>query len=99
MTLHSAFSLGLVFGGETDGIWIRVLHRNCSCICKLDVGLLNHPNWTFISQVMVHFPGLPQLRLFIYLCLDFEDFRIVLRTDFMTVQNEKSGLSRTGLVR
>ena len=30
--------------------------------------LLNHPNWTCIAQVMVHFPGLLQLRLFNGLC-------------------------------
>ena len=29
---------------------------------------LNHLNWTSIAQVMVLFPGLPQLRLFNSLC-------------------------------
>ena len=33
--------------------------------------ILNHPNWTSITQVMVHFLGLLQLRLFNGLCLDF----------------------------
>ena len=60
----SAFCLG-VFNWETDRIWTRVLHRSCSCIYKLDVRLLNHPNQTSTTQVMVHFPRLPQLRLFI----------------------------------
>ena len=32
-----------------------------------DARLLNHPNQTSTAQVMVHFPGLPQLRLFICL--------------------------------
>ena len=65
MTLHSIFNLGLVFGWETYGIWTCVLHRSCICICKLDFRLLNHLNRTSTAQVMVHFPGLPQLRLFI----------------------------------
>ena len=39
-------------------IWTQVIHRNCSCISELDVRLSNHPNWTTIAQVMVHFiPG------------------------------------------
>ena len=63
-----AFNLGPIFGWEMDGIWARVLHRSCSFICELDVRILNHPNRTFTTQVMVHFPGLPQLRLFICLC-------------------------------
>ena len=46
--------------GKKEGIWTSVLHRNYSCICKLDVGFLNHPNWTSIAQVMVYFSGLPQ---------------------------------------
>ena len=37
--------------------------------------LLNHPNWTFTTQVMVHFLGLLQLRLFNDLCPDFGTFR------------------------
>ena len=36
--------LGLVFGWETEGIWTRVLHRSCGCICELDVRLVNHSN-------------------------------------------------------
>ena len=47
-------------------------HRNCRCICELDVRLLNHPNWTSTARVMVHFPILPQLWLFISLCPNFE---------------------------
>ena len=35
-----------------------------------DVRFLNHLNLTSTTQVMVHFPRLPQLRLFICLCLD-----------------------------
>ena len=66
-TLHTAQILGLVFSWKTKGIWIGVLHRSCSCICKLDVRLLNHPNWTSTAQVMVHFLRLPYLRRFIYL--------------------------------
>ena len=97
MTLHSTFSLGLVFGGKTYRIWACVLHRSCSCICKVDFRLLNHQNRTSTGQVMVHFLGLPQLRLFICLCPDFGDFRTVLRIDFKTVQTEKFGLSRTVL--
>ena len=31
---------------------------------ELEVRLLNHKNWTYITQVMVHFPGLPQAALF-----------------------------------
>ena len=42
-----------------------MLHRNCSCSCELNVRLLDNPNWTFITQVMVHFPGLPQTALFL----------------------------------
>ena len=37
--------------------------------------ILNHPNWTCITQVMVHFPGLLQLRLFNGLCPDFGTVR------------------------
>ena len=71
MTLHTVQILGLDFGWETEGVWTRVLHRSCIFICELDVRLLNDPNWTYIAQVMVHFPGLPQLRLFNSLCPDF----------------------------
>ena len=53
-------------------MWTQVLHRNCSCIYELDVRLLNHPNWTSTTQVMVHFPRLQQLRLSLSLGLDFE---------------------------
>ena len=42
----------------------RVLHRSCICIDKLDVRFLNHLNWTSTIRVMIHFLGLPQLRLF-----------------------------------
>ena len=44
LTLHSTFSLGLVFGWETEGIWACVLHISFTYICELDVRLLNHPN-------------------------------------------------------
>ena len=46
--------------GKLDGVF----HGNCSCLSELDVRLLNHPNLTSITQVMVHFPGLPQAVLF-----------------------------------
>ena len=49
---------------KKEGILTSVFHGNCSCNCELDVRLLNHPNWTSIAQVMVHFPGLPQAALF-----------------------------------
>ena len=49
---------------EKEGVWTSVLHGNCICNCELDVRILNYPNWTFIAQVMVHFPGLPQVVLF-----------------------------------
>ena len=71
LTLHFAFNLGLIFGWEMKGILARVLHRSCSFICDLNVRLLNNSNQTFIAQLIVHFPGLPQLRLFICLCPDF----------------------------
>ena len=41
-----------------------MLHRNCSFNCELDVRILNHPNWTSITRVMVHFPGLSQVASF-----------------------------------
>ena len=47
-------NLELVFNWETERIWTRVFRRSCSCICELDVRLLNHPNWTSTAQVMVH---------------------------------------------
>ena len=56
--------LGLLFGWEKVLIWTRILQVNCISIRELDVRLLNHPNWTFITQVMVYFPELLQLRLF-----------------------------------
>ena len=65
------FQLGQVFSWENEKLWTHVLHRSCSCICELDVRLLNHPNLTSTAHVMVHFPGLPQLRLFLSLCPDF----------------------------
>ena len=40
-----------------------------------DVRLLNHPNRTSITQVMVRFPGLLQLRLFNGLCPNFGTIR------------------------
>ena len=58
--------LAPVLGQEIEGICTQVLHRNCSCNCELDVRLLNHPNW-----FMVHFSGLPQLRLSLSLGPDF----------------------------
>ena len=71
LILYTSRILAPVFGWEIEGIWTRVLHRSCSCICELDVRLLNHPNWTSTAHVMVHFPGLPQLRPFLSLCPDF----------------------------
>ena len=68
LTLHYGFNLGLVFDWEIEGIWTRILHRICSYICKLDGRFLNHPNQTSTPQVMIHFLGLPQLRMFICLC-------------------------------
>ena len=74
--------LAPVFHWEIESIWTRVLYRNCSFICELDVRLLNHPNWT---STMVHFPGLLQLRLFIDLCPDFGTrFQCRFCTDFRT---------------
>ena len=55
---------GADFRLEKWRIWTSILHENCICIRELDVRLLNHPNWTSITQVMVHFPGLPQATLF-----------------------------------
>ena len=42
-----------------------ILHINSSYSSELDVRLLNHPNRTYTTQVMVHFLGLPQFGLFI----------------------------------
>ena len=68
LTLHFAFSLGRVFGWEIEGnglvFFIEVV------VATDDVRFLNHLNLTSTTQVMVHFPRLPQLRLFICLCLD-----------------------------
>ena len=55
---------GVDFRLEKWRIWTRIFHGNCSCISELDVRLLNHLNWTSITQVMVHFLGLPQAVLF-----------------------------------
>ena len=53
----------------------KILQGNCSSISELDVRLLNHQNRTSIAQVMVHFSGLLQLRLFNGLCLYFGTVR------------------------
>ena len=55
LTLHYVFNLGLVFNWEIEGIWTHIHHRSCSCICKLDVRLLNHQNQTSTPQVMIRF--------------------------------------------
>ena len=62
--LMKCLDFGTDFRLEKEGIWTSVLHGNCSCNRDLDVRLLNNPNWTSISQVMVHFPGLPLGSLF-----------------------------------
>ena len=52
----------------------------------MDVNLLNNPNWTSITQVMVHFPRLLQLRLLNGLCLDFGTIRgLVFLIEFKTI--------------
>ena len=56
--------------GKWRVFFTRVLHRSCICIYELDVRLLNHPNRTSTTQVMVNFTGLPQLKLFVCLCPD-----------------------------
>ena len=56
------------------GILTSILHGNRRCISELDVGLLNHSNQTSITQVMVHFPELLQLKLN-GLCPDFGTIR------------------------
>ena len=71
LILHTGRTLRQVFDWENEGLWTHVLHRSCSCIRELDVRLLNHLNWTSTTQVMVHFLGLQQLRLFLSLCPDF----------------------------
>ena len=68
LILHTGRILAMVFSWQTKGIWTRVPQRSCSYINELDVRILNHPNWTFTTHVMVHFSGLPQLRLFLNLC-------------------------------
>ena len=55
---------GIDFWLEKEGIWTSILHGNCSRNCELDVRLLNHPNWTSITPVMVYFLRLPQAVLF-----------------------------------
>ena len=55
---------GTNFRLEKEEIWTSVPHGNCSSDCELDVRFLNHPNWTFIDQVMVYFLRLPQAALF-----------------------------------
>ena len=64
MTLHTVQILGLTFSHEIWENWISVLHGNCIYISKIDVRLVNYPNWTSITRVMVHFSGLPQVALF-----------------------------------
>ena len=63
--------LGLIFGWEKVRIWTNILQGNYSSIWELDIRLLNHPNQNYITQVMVYFSRLLQLRLFSDLCLDF----------------------------
>ena len=47
---------------------------------------MNHPNRTSIAQVMVHFLGLLQLRLFNGLCPDFGTVMgLVFLTEFRTI--------------
>ena len=55
---------GTYFRLEMEGIWTSVSDGNCRYNCELDVWIFNHPNWTSINQVMVHFLGLPQTALF-----------------------------------
>ena len=43
------WTLELVFGWEIKGICQCILQVNCSHISKLDVRLLNYPNWTFVA--------------------------------------------------
>ena len=45
-------------------IWTSVLHENCIRSCEFDARILNHPNWTSITQVMTRFSKLPQATLF-----------------------------------
>ena len=55
---------GADFRLEKCRIWTCILQGNCSSIFEIEVRLLNHPNWTSISHVMVRFLGLPQAALF-----------------------------------
>ena len=56
-------------------IWTSILQGNCRSIGEFDVRILNHLNWASITQVMVHFSRLLQLKLFNGLCLDFGTVR------------------------
>ena len=51
--------------------WTSILQGNCNSIRELDVRILNDLNRTSMTQVMVYFSGLLQLRLFNDLCQDF----------------------------
>ena len=85
LILSIVWILGLVFGWQNKGLWTHVLHRSCSYIYELDARLLNHQNWTFTADVMVHFQGLPQVRLFLSLCPDFgTGFLCLFSIDFRT---------------
>ena len=64
MTPHTVHIFGLIFSQEKLGNWTSFLHGNCSYISELDARLLNHPNWTSITRVMVYFLGLPHAALF-----------------------------------
>ena len=64
LILHTGWILGLVFSWEMEKIWTLVLHKNCSCICELDVRILNHLNWTTTAQVMLHFIPKTAIALF-----------------------------------
>ena len=55
---------GANFWFKKERIWSTILQGNCIPIEELDVRLLNHKNWTYITQVMVRFPELPQAVLF-----------------------------------
>ena len=48
--------------------WTSILQGNCNSIRELDVRILNDLNRTSMTQVMVYFSGLLQLRLFNDLC-------------------------------
>ena len=38
LTLYNVQILGQIFGWKKGGFWASVLHRNYSCIYKIDVG-------------------------------------------------------------